>query len=68
MKFEIAKAPLLEGLQKVQNVVSLRSTLPILSNVLLNADKTGLWLTTTDLDVTVRCRVDANVINPGASR
>ncbi|MDE0837431.1 MAG: DNA polymerase III subunit beta [Kiritimatiellae bacterium] len=67
MKFEIAKAPLLEGLQKVQNVVSLRSTLPILSNVLLNADKEGLWLTTTDLDVTVRCRVDANVTKPGAT-
>ena len=67
MKFEITKAALQDGLQKVQNVDSQRSTLPILSNVLLNADKAGLWLTTTDLEVTVRCRVDADVQKPGAS-
>ena len=67
MKFEVIKSVLLEGLQKVQNIVSIRSTLPILSNVLFTADKDGLWLSTTDLDVSVRCKVDAQVSKPGSS-
>jgi DNA polymerase III sliding clamp (beta) subunit (PCNA family) len=37
MKFSISKDKLLEGLSTVQNVVSTRTTLPILSNVLLQA-------------------------------
>ena len=67
MKFKIAKAELLEGLQSVQNVVSLRSTLPILSNVMITAQKKTLELTTTDLDVTVRCTIEADVSKPGST-
>jgi DNA polymerase-3 subunit beta len=65
MKLEIAKSAFLNGLQKVQNVVSLRSTLPILSNVLLTADKKSVSLTTTDLEVSVRCTAEATVHKPG---
>ena len=50
MKFSITKDQFLEGLQQVQHVVSTRTTLPILSNVLLEADGDSLRLTTTDLD------------------
>jgi len=39
MKFSATKEKLLEGLQQVQNVVSTRTTLPILSNVLLQAQR-----------------------------
>jgi DNA polymerase III subunit beta len=67
MKFKVTKAALLNGLQTVQNVVSGRSTLPILSNVLVNADKNETWLTTTDLDVTIRCRIEAEVAKPGST-
>jgi len=67
MKFTVAKSALLEGLQAVQNIVGMRSTLPILSNVLVSAEKKGLWLTTTDLDVSVRCGVDADVSKSGSS-
>ena len=38
MKFSATKEKLLEGLQQVQNVVSTRTTLPILSNVLMRAE------------------------------
>ena len=38
MNLSIAKDQLLAGLQSVQNVVSSRTTLPILSNVLLRAE------------------------------
>jgi DNA polymerase-3 subunit beta len=50
MKFSVSKDKLLEGLSTVQNVVSTRTTLQILSNVLLQASDGEIRLTTTDLD------------------
>jgi len=67
MKLSVSKEKLLEGLQTVQNVVSTRTTLPILSNVLLEAADGQLRLTTTDLDVGVRGSIEANVEKPGAA-
>ena len=67
MKFTATKEKLLEGLQQVQNVVSTRTTLPILSNVLLRAHEGGVSLTTTDLDVGVRGNFEANVEKAGAT-
>jgi len=65
MKLTIAKDQLLVGLQAVQNIVGSRSTLPILSNVLLEAGDRRLSLTATDLDVTITCSVNATVEQAG---
>src|SRR5260370_37837318 len=54
MKFSATKEKLLEGLQQVQNVVSTRTALPFLSNVLLQANGNEVHRTTTDRDVGVR--------------
>ena len=67
MKFSVSTEKLLTGLQTVQNVVSTRTTLPILSNVLLQAENGQLRLTTTDLDVGVRGAVDASIERPGST-
>jgi DNA polymerase III subunit beta len=67
MKFSVSKDKLLEGLSIVQNVVSTRTTLPILSNVLLQASEGAVRLTTTDLDVGVRGSVEAQVERSGAT-
>src|SRR4030095_11012050 len=67
MNLTIAKDQLLAGLQSVQNVVSTRTTLPILSNVLMRADGGRLELTATDLDVTISCSVEATVKKMGAT-
>ncbi len=67
MKFRISKENFLAGLAQVQNVVAARTTLPILSNVLLEAEDGILRLTTTDLDVGVTVTVDAEVEKGGAS-
>lgn len=67
MNLTIAKDQLLAGLQSVQNVVSTRTTLPILSNVLLRAEGNRLELTATDLDVTITCSVEATVKKAGAT-
>jgi DNA polymerase-3 subunit beta len=67
MNLTIAKEQIINGLQAVQNVVSTRTTLPILSNVLLRAEGDKLELTATDLDVTVSSSVEAKVKKAGAS-
>jgi DNA polymerase III subunit beta len=67
MKFSVSKDKLLEGLSTVQNVVSARTTLPILSNVLLQASDREIRLTTTDLDVGIRGSVEAQVERTGAT-
>jgi len=67
MNLTITKEQILAGLQAVQNVVSTRTTLPILSNVLLRAEKDRVEFTATDLDVTIACSVEAKVKKPGAT-
>src|ERR1700733_5544835 len=67
MKFSVSKDKLLEGLSTVQNVVSTRTTLPILSNVLLQARDGEVRLTTTDLDVGARGGIEAQVERTGAT-
>src|SRR5881394_2631248 len=67
MNLTIAKEQIINGLQAVQNVVSTRTTLPILSNVLMRAEGDRLEFTATDLDVTIACSVEAKVKKPGSS-
>lgn len=67
MNLSIAKDQLIHGLQSVQNIVSTRTTLPILSNVLLRAANNKLEFTATDLDVSVCCSVEAKVKKQGAT-
>jgi DNA polymerase-3 subunit beta len=67
MNLTIAKEQIINGLQAVQNVVGTRTTLPILSNVLLRAEKERLELTATDLDVTISCAVEASVKKAGSA-
>jgi DNA polymerase-3 subunit beta len=67
MNLTITKEQIIAGLQAVQNVVSTRTTLPILSNVLLRAEDGKVEFTATDLDVTVACSVEAKVTKPGAT-
>jgi len=67
MKFSVSKEKLLAGLQTVQNVVSTRTTLPILSNVLLQASNGQVRFTTTDLDVGVSGTIEANVEREGGT-
>jgi DNA polymerase III subunit beta len=67
MKCVIAREALLSGLQIVQNVVSTRTTLPILGNALLQAADGKLIISTTDLDTGIRASVDAEVSKGGAT-
>ena len=68
MKATIERAALLRCLSHVQSVVERRNTIPILSNVLIEADgEAGLKVMATDLDLQVVEHMEAaSVENPGA--
>jgi DNA polymerase III subunit beta len=67
MKFTITQEAFAEGLQNAVSAVNPRSTMPILSNVLLQASGEEIALTATDLDFTVRTRVPAKVGKSGTT-
>jgi len=67
MKVTIERATLLKGLSHVQSVVERRNTIPILSNVLLDAGDGTLKLMATDLDLQINEHVAATVETPGAT-
>jgi DNA polymerase III subunit beta len=65
MELTVGKADLQKELQLCQGVVEKRSTIPILSNVLLKAADGRLQIAATDLDVTILSSCAARVITPG---
>jgi DNA polymerase-3 subunit beta len=68
MKATIERATLLKGLGHVHSVVERRNTIPILSNVLIEAEEDGgLRLMATDLDLQINETVPAEVGEPGAT-
>jgi len=66
MKITTSKDNLLKGIQAVQNAVSNKSTLPILSHILLEAKKDGIKLVATDLEIGVSVLVSGEVFEEGA--
>ena len=65
MEFTIAKEEFLRGLSRTQSIIEKKSTLPVLSNVLINAQTDGLELAATDLEVSVKGVFEASVKTPG---
>ncbi|MFA5085185.1 MAG: DNA polymerase III subunit beta [Candidatus Omnitrophota bacterium] len=51
MKFETMKEVLIKGIQEVQSAINPKTTLPILSNILIEVGQNNLSLTATDLDI-----------------
>ena len=66
MEVVLDRDAFLRGLQMVQNIVEPRQTLPILANVLVEAEGETVRLTATDLEVGARVGVPARVASPGA--
>ena len=66
MKFNVNQQDLQQALNYCQGVIEKRNTLPILSNVLLNASNSNLTLTATDLDLIFIHQINnAEVIEEG---
>jgi DNA polymerase III subunit beta len=66
MKFTITRQNLHQGLTAVSASLPARTTLPILSNVLIEASDDGILMSGTDLDTGVRLRIPADVKEPGS--
>jgi len=66
MKFKINRDFFSSGLQLVTSVVGTRKTMPILQNVLIEAEDGKVSLTTTNLDLGARCSIKAEVSESGA--
>jgi DNA polymerase-3 subunit beta len=67
MKLTIERAALLKSLGHVQSVVERRNTIPILSNVLIEAGQGAAKLTATDMDLTIVEEVGCQVAEAGAT-
>jgi DNA polymerase-3 subunit beta len=65
MELTIQKQPLLDGLQMVQGIVEKKSSMPILSNVLLETVEEGVHIVATDLQIGLRLTCPARIKQPG---
>ena len=66
MKFTITRQNLHNGLAAVSASIPSKTTLPVLSNILLETEDDGVWMSGTDLDVSVRVKVPADVTEGGS--
>ncbi len=66
MEFTVSRADLVRELNLSQGVVEKKTTIPILSNVLVEADGSRIVLTATDLELGIRCSCPARVKKSGA--
>lgn len=67
MKFKVGKNQLFKTIQKVQNAISSKSTLPILSNILLETCKNFIKITATDLDIGISATIPIKPDTEGAT-
>ncbi|MEM8657589.1 MAG: DNA polymerase III subunit beta [Pseudomonadota bacterium] len=67
MKVSIERSALLRAMSRAQSVVERRNTIPILANVLIEAEGEGIHLRATDLDIEVIDQSPAMVLTPGAT-
>ena len=66
MKISIERNLLLNSLSHVQNVVEKRNTIPILSNILINAKANNIIISATDMDLSITETVNSSVIEEGS--
>ena len=67
MKFIIAKPVIYKCLSHLQSIVNKKNTLPILSNILIEAEHNSLTLSSTDMDVSIKETISCNIVEPGST-
>ena len=66
MKISVEKETLLNGIQIVQNIITPKAVLPILSNILIETQSESIKLTATDLDIGISCVIPVDISEAGA--
>ena len=67
MKFKIKQSSFFKTLSHLQGIVDKKNSLPILSNILIEAKSNQLILSSTDMDISIIERVDCDVLEGGAT-
>lgn len=67
MEVKIQRGQLLSHLQRAQNIVERKTTLPILAHILMETESSGLRLSSTDLEVGVTETCDAQIVKEGST-
>ncbi len=67
MKFKINRSNFFKTLSHLQGIVDKKNSLPILSNILIEAKDNELILSSTDMDISIIEKIDCNVTENGAS-
>ncbi len=67
MKFQISQKKIFKTLSHLQGIVDKKNTLPILSNILLEAKDNTLTLSSTDMDISIVEKLDCNVLEDGST-
>ena len=67
MKFIVTKPVIFKTLSHLQSIVNKKNTLPILSNILIEADQNSLTLSSTDMDISIRETINCDVVESGST-
>ena len=67
MKFKILRSNFFNTLSHLQGIVDKKNSLPILSNILIEAKENALTLSSTDMDLSIIEKIDCNVFEDGAT-
>lgn len=65
MKVRLSRDELTEALASIQQVVPPKTTLPILSNLLLKTDEGRLFISSTDLDISMKTSIECDLLEEG---
>ena len=67
MKFQVSKSKVFKSLTHLQGIVDKKNSLPILSNILIEAKNDNLTLSSTDMDISIVDKINCNVLEEGAT-
>ena len=67
MKFKILRSSFFKTLSHLQGIVDKKNSLPVLSNILIEAKENKLTLSSTDMDISIIEKIDCNVLEEGAT-
>ena len=65
MEFKISQEEFVKGLSRTQSVVEKKGTMPILLNVLIEAQESSIFITATDLEIGIRGKYPAEILTSG---
>ena len=67
MKFNISKMDIFKSLSHLIGIVDKKNSLPILSNVLIEAKNNNLYLSATDMDISIVEKLSCDILEDGST-